>query len=106
MSKKILMIIAPRNYRDEELQHPKEVFEQNGYEVIIASKGVNEANGSLGGTTSVNIDISEVNASDYDVVIFVGGSGSSIYFNDKAAHKIVKDAVSAGNVSVNLSDKN
>ena len=47
---KIVMIIAPENYRDEEFQEPKGVFEEKGFEVTVASKGVKEAKGMLGGT--------------------------------------------------------
>ncbi len=34
---KILMIIAPKDFRDEELSVPEEIFEKNGYRVYIAS---------------------------------------------------------------------
>lgn len=98
MTKKVLMIIAPENYQDNELGHPKEIFIQKGYDVTITSKGVENATGMLGGTTPVDIDISKVNVNDYDAIIFVGGSGSNAYFNDEPAHNIAKEAASAGKV--------
>ena len=37
---KILMVTAPKNFRDEELFIPKEKFENAGHEVVIASNKV------------------------------------------------------------------
>ena len=97
-TKKIVMIVAPENFRDEEFFHPKEVFEQYNAVVTIASKGVKEATGKLGGTTPVHMDISEINGAQYDAVIFVGGPGAEIYFGDPQAHKVARDANTAGKI--------
>ncbi len=92
MTKRILMIIAPSDYRDEELDIPKALFQENGYHVTIASNGVKKASGMLGGTTEVDLNLNEINVSDFDAVVFVGGPGSSIYFNNATAHKIAFEA--------------
>lgn len=86
------MIIAPENFRDEELMEPKEVFENEGAKVVIASKGVDSAKGMLGAVVTVDKDINEVEVEEYDAVVFVGGSGSSIYFEDEIAQKIATEA--------------
>jgi protease I len=93
MQKKILMIIAPQNFRDEELQIPKEIFEKNNFQVTIASKGINDANGSLGAISQVDLDISEVVPGDYDAVIFVGGGGATVFFENETALDIARDTV-------------
>jgi protease I len=90
--KKILMIIAPTNFRDEELAEPRAVFEQAGSTVTVASKGTTSATGMFGATVKVDKDISEVDAVDFDAVVFIGGSGASIYFNDPAAHVLAQNA--------------
>lgn len=92
------MIIAPSDYRDEELEHPREVFKNAGYNVVIASKGVESSNGMQGGTAEVDINISEVKVEEYEAVIFVGGSGAGVYFDDPSAHKIAKAALDSGKV--------
>jgi len=89
---KILMVVAPKNFRDEELFAPKKVLAERGIGIEIASKGVTEAEGMLGGKTSVDKDLSEVRVDDYDGLIFVGGSGASIYFNDPQALSLAKQA--------------
>lgn len=89
---KILMIIAPRNFRDEELLHPKEEFESVGFEVKIASKA-KTAKGMLGTEVNADLDLSEVNVQNFDAIIFVGGSGTTVYFNDIDAQRIAKEAL-------------
>jgi len=85
---KVLMIIAPRNFRDEELFHTKEELESSGNSVTIASTTTDKATGMLGRTAKPDITINDVNVDDYDAVVFVGGTGSSIYFNNSKAHEI------------------
>lgn len=94
--KKAVMIIAHRNFRDEELQKPKAILEKEGVRVIIASSSKDTATGMLGATAEPDILISEIEAEDYDAIIFVGGSGASYYWNDPTAHKIAQEAVKQG----------
>ena len=93
MTKKVLMIIAPQNFRDEELLEPKAVLEKYGIQVEIASKGFKKANGKLGAIVNVDIDYTQVNLENYQAIVFVGGPGSSIYFNDPISHKLITNAV-------------
>lgn len=92
------MVIAPSRFRDEELFETKEVLENGGIEVTIASKGVKKSTGMLGRTADVDKDISEVKVNDYDAVIFVGGGGTSVYFNDKTALDIARKAYESGKI--------
>jgi len=96
--KKILVVVAPQNFRDEEFFEPKRVFDEAGATVVIASKGVMEAVGLLGGKTEVDKDLSEVKASDFDAVVFVGGGGATIYFDEPLALNMAKTMFVAGKV--------
>ena len=89
---KILMVIAPMGYQDDEFEIPRNAFINAGHEVIVATKGAKEAAGALGGTAKIDIDISDVKAADYDAVVFIGGGGSSVYFLDENAQKIAVDS--------------
>ncbi len=97
--KKVLMVIAPENFRDEEFAEPKEIFEGSSAEVTVASKGVKKAKGKLGATADVDIDIGEADADDYDAVVFIGGPGSSVYFEDPVALNLAEKAYNAGKVT-------
>jgi protease I len=41
----------------------------------------------------VDVQLSQVQARDYDAVIFIGGSGAAQYVDDPVAHKLAYDAV-------------
>lgn len=83
--RRILMIIAFENFRDEELLVPKKIFEENGFKVDIASSKKGIATGMLGTKIKVEIKMDEVKEENYDGIIFVGGIGSQSLFNDKDA---------------------
>jgi len=95
---KILMIVAPENFRDEEYQKPREILEQAGAEIVVASKGTVEAKGLLGVQVKVDKDISQVSVDDYQAIVFIGGPGSSIYFDDQTALNLAKSADEKGKI--------
>ncbi|MEM5829416.1 MAG: DJ-1/PfpI family protein [Candidatus Aenigmatarchaeota archaeon] len=96
--KKVLMIVAPTNFRDEELLKPKEILEKAGAQIKIASKDVEIANGMLGTSVTIDLDLSEVDVKNYDAIIFVGGTGAEIYFNDSTALRIARETYEQGKV--------
>jgi len=96
--KKILMIVASNGYRDEELDVPRKFFRSKGIDVAVASSSTIEARGMLGGSVKPSIALRDVRVNNYDAIIFVGGTGSSEYWNDPTAHKIVKDTLAQGKV--------
>ena len=89
---KAIMIIAPKNFQDYEFSDTKKVLEDNGIKVEVASKNVTFAKGVFGGKAKIDKDISKINVSEYDAVIFIGGGGASVYLNDSTAFKIAKQA--------------
>ena len=96
--KKAVMIIAEKNFRDEELFEPKKILEAEGVKVIVVSTSFNIARGMLGGKVKPDMLLSEIKVDDYDAIIFVGGSGASQYWNDSLAHNIAKEAVEKNKV--------
>jgi len=92
--KKVAMIIASKNFRDEEYLQPKDVLSKAGAEIVTVSSTLDQCTGILGAKVKPDVLISEMKASEYDAVIFVGGHGSSEYWDSAVAHKIVKDTVS------------
>ncbi|MCX7748072.1 MAG: DJ-1/PfpI family protein [Clostridia bacterium] len=74
--KKVVMVIAQKNFEDSELFKPKAILEASGAKVIIASKTTDEAIGMNGAKVKPDIKISDIHANKYDALIVVGGSGS------------------------------
>jgi protease I len=96
--KKILMIIALKDFRDEELKEPKESFENDGAEVTVASTKKKEAVGMNGMKFEVKKTLENAKVKDFDAIVFVGGTGAKQLFNDKTAAKLAKSAAKAGKV--------
>mgnify|MGYP002725639071 CR=1 FL=1 len=96
--KRILSIIAPLNYQDKEYGDSKMALEAAGHSVITAST-VLSAHGALGGSIEADMLLSDINPSDYDAVIFVGGGGCFDYFDDPTAQKIAKDFFNANKIT-------
>jgi protease I len=96
--KKVVMIIASQNFRDEEFAEPYNLLKSNGAAVTVASSKTSPAKGMLGKVVTPDILVKDVAVADYDCVIFVGGAGASEYFNDKTAQNIAKETVQAGKV--------
>ena len=89
--KKIVMIIASVNFRDEELSVPKSVFEESGATVHVASTSLEEAKGKLGMTLTPDMLVRDIRVDNYDAVVFVGGTGAECYFDSGIAHDIAKE---------------
>jgi protease I len=94
--KKVLMVIAPSDFRDEELVDTRGVLERAGAVVTVASRTTAEARGMFGARARPDIALDRARAADYDAVVFVGGSGSKAYFDDPQAHALARDAAGAG----------
>ncbi len=96
--KKILMVIAPKQFRDEELFVPREYFMVRGATVTVASSASGQIPGMIGRSFSPDAKLADVSAADFDAVIFVGGAGAEAYFDDPVAHKLARDAAAGGKV--------
>ena len=94
----ILMVVAPKDFRDEEYLEPRKIFEGAGIGVKVASKGVTTAMGKFGAVVPVDLDLGEVRVEDYDAVVFIGGPGSAVYFDDQQALSLAKTAYESGKI--------
>ncbi|MGK7344372.1 MAG: DJ-1/PfpI family protein [Candidatus Nitrospinota bacterium M3_3B_026] len=99
MTEKVLMIIAPEKFRDEELNHPREIFTAAGLEVTVASTKKGEAAGMLGHRENVTHDLGDVAGGVYDAVVIVGGAGSPAHlWDNKTVHEIARRHFEAGKI--------
>lgn len=99
---KAVFIIAQNKFRDEELLDTK--AELKNCEIAIASRTKNLATGMLGAKVTPTITLDDawkkVQSDEYEAVIFVGGSGSTEYFNDQTALNIARKAFASNKVKV------
>lgn len=91
--KKIAMIVAFRDFRDEEYFIPRQIFEQAGGRVVTVSSLSGRAVGVQGGEAEVDLLLDDLKVDDFDAIVFVGGTGAAKYFEDERAHKIAREAL-------------
>lgn len=94
--KKAVFVIAPKGFRDEELKHPTAILKAKGCTVVVACSSLDEAKGMLGGKVKPDVLLKDVKADDYDAIVFVGGVGAKVYFDDRTCHALAKDGVEKG----------
>lgn len=94
--KKMVFVVAPEVFRDEEYIEPKTILEKAGVEVVTASTVVGEIYGKIKIKAQSQMLFGNIKVEDFDGIFFVGGMGSSVYFEDKTAHKIAKDFYDSG----------
>ena len=95
MTRQILIIIAPDQFRDEELLVPRQAFQAEGWTVDTVSTTSGTAHGMLGAVENIQKTLSDaenqVKNNAYDAVVVVGGMGSPEYLWDNTQlHSILQ----------------
>ncbi len=89
--KRVLMVIAPNQFRDEELIEPKKVFLEEGAEVTVAACKPGEAKGMLGASVKPDLLVCDAKAENFDALVVVGGMGSPTYlWGDDDLHNLAQ----------------
>jgi protease I len=96
--KPVLMIIAPDHFRDEELFETRAEIEKSGFKTVLASTHKGECVGTKGGKATAELKIDDVDSTDYESVVFVGGNGSKVYFKHEKAHTIAQEMYEQGKI--------
>ncbi len=94
--KRVLMVIASDQFRDEEYQKPRAILEASGAKVTVASSSLKEATGMLGLKVKPDILLGDAKMEQFDAVVFVGGMGATEYWDNSTAHALARKAFEAG----------
>lgn len=89
---KILMLIAQKDFRDEEYLVPKELFKKRGWDVITASIERKTCTGMLGARVNPDITVEDAlkNFEEYDALVISGGIGSPSLANNKNVIELIR----------------
>lgn len=99
MSKRIVMVIAPDQFRDEELHVPRDLFRKEGWHVDTVSTQAGAATGMLGATENIQLTLEDIVAENYDAAIVVGGMGSMAYlWPNTQLHDLLKTVARTGKI--------
>ena len=94
--KRVVIVVAPAEFRDPEYFVPKQILEDAGASVTTASTQVGQITGLEGRIANVDTLVSAVVPLSYDACLFVGGAGAGIYFDDPVAQNIPTLMVNQG----------
>ncbi|PIP23709.1 MAG: DJ-1 family protein [Candidatus Nealsonbacteria bacterium CG_4_10_14_0_2_um_filter_38_17] len=97
-NKSIVIIVAFRDFRDEEYFVPKEILEQVGADIKTASNQKGTAIGADGGEVNVDFLVSEIKPENFDAIVFIGGPGALEYLDNEDSYKLAKETVANGKV--------
>jgi protease I len=92
-NKKIALIIAFREFRDEEYFISKEILERSGVKISTVSDLPGKAIGKEGGETEVDLLLEKLNPAEFDVVVFIGGPGALKHLDNQVSYNIAKETV-------------
>jgi protease I len=84
------MVVAPTVFRDEEYAEPKAILESRGARVVTASVTPGELVGRFGLKAQATLSVADAAGQTWDAVVFVGGGGSAVFFDDEAAHALAR----------------
>ena len=87
---KILYVMSGQNFQDEEYFESKKIFEAAGYKTELSSTFIGTAQGKLGGMANIDLLFSEVDAVEFDAIIFVGGIGCITLWDDWRTQGLAK----------------
>ena len=101
-NKKIVMVIAFKDFRDEEYFVPKEILEGAGAEVKTASNQMGRALGADGGEVEIDLLVKDLNPADFDVVVFIGGPGCLGNLDNENSYQVAKETVSQNKILASI----
>lgn len=96
--KSALLVIAPEMFRDEEYDHPRQVLESRGARVTTASTTPGPATGRFGLRAHATVSVADAARADWDAVLFIGGPGARVFFDDPHAHALARRVTERGGV--------
>ena len=98
MARRAVFVIAQRNFQDQELLETKRVLVERGLAVKVAAKTRDKALGQLGTEIEPDLALAEIEARDFDALIFIGGPGAAEYLVDEYSLRLIRDFRTAGKI--------
>lgn len=88
---KVLIVIAPEKFRDEEFTVPAAALQKAGIGYDVASVRTGTFTGMLGTKATATLSFEEVDPKGYDGILIVGGGGAQTHlWNDDLLAGMVK----------------
>ena len=85
------MVIAPADFRDEEYFDTKEELEKAGIETTTVNSTGQPSKSAFGKIVKPDNNFYDIDTKEYDAIVFVGGAGTKVYFDNKRALELAKE---------------
>ncbi len=82
---RIVMVVAPKDFTDQEYADPRAVFEKAGALVRVASTSRSAAVSHNGESLAVDLAVGEIELDQLDALVIVGGTGALTFLLDDEA---------------------
>ncbi len=90
---KAALVIAFKNFQDEEFFHTQTELLKAGIEVIPVSNRSGLAQGSEGGEVEITHSIADLDLADYEMLVLIGGRGALKYLDNSAVYQLLREAI-------------
>lgn len=97
---KIGIIIAFKNFKDEEYFQTRRVLEEAGYKIETISTKHDLADGFDGGQVLIDKTIDEIFIEEYAGLIFIGGPGALKYLDNEKIHELIREIWQKSNLII------
>ncbi|HCB51289.1 TPA: hypothetical protein DEP21_01765 [Patescibacteria group bacterium] len=74
--KSILFVISNKNFQDFEYRIPREILDNEEYNISVCAENTGLCEGVFGHETTATIALKDAKGENYDAVVFVGGGGA------------------------------
>jgi protease I len=102
--RKVLMVIPPTQFRDEEFFEPRKIIETAGGTVVVASSSVRPCYGTKGAMVQSQVAITDAKAEEFDAIVICGGpSVPDLFWNDKKLQELAAAMSAAGKLVAAIS---
>jgi protease I len=98
-TKKILIVIAPQDFQDQEYGDTRQVLEEQGAKISVGSLKLGDAVGKFGSSARVDILVDDVRVDDFDAVAFIGGQGMVELVGKEEMAKLARQFYEAGKIT-------
>lgn len=92
----VLIVIAPQDFRDEEYFHVREELENAGHKVVVSSLQDVAVSSVEHKEVVTDVLIDEADVADYDAVVFAGGAGANVYFENEKVLEMCYQTIEQG----------
>jgi len=98
VERRVLFVVPPARFKDEELDVPRRLLERKKCKVHIATPNKRPSFGMGGMRAMPDVSMETIDLNQYDAVIFVGGMGCRDFWDHGGAQNLARQVVESGKV--------